>query len=205
MPKKAGPSGKTAGRTVAKPFAKPIARPLAKPLASPWSVLLAIDHIPNDGLHRELEAPANARAAVAALAEVRDVSALTASFDLARDGATIHVTGRVHGRVGQNCVVTLEPIETDIDEVVEATFAPPGAQTPVEEPQRHNTADDPPEPLTGSNIDLGAIATEFLILGIDPYPRKAGVEFAPPAVENDDPHPFAALAALKNGPDGGKT
>ena len=56
---------------------------------------------------------------------MRDVSALTASLDLARDGATILVTGRVRGRVGQNCVVTLEPIETDIDEVVEATFAPP--------------------------------------------------------------------------------
>ena len=74
----------------------------------------------------------------------------------------------------------------------------------ADEARRNNAADDPPEPLTGSSIDLGAIATEFLILGIDPYPRKAGVEFAPPAVENDDPHPFAALAALKNGPDGGK-
>ena len=201
MPKKAGPIGKTADRTFVKPD--------VKRLAPPWSVPVAIDQIPNDGLHRELEAPADARAAVAALAEVRDVTALTATFDLARDGATIQVTGRVRGRVGQNCVVTLEPIETDIDEAVEATFAPPAAQTPAEEPRRHNAAqnstEDPPEPLTGSSIDLGAIATEFLILGIDPYPRKPGVEFAPPAVENDDPHPFAALAALKNRPDGGKT
>ena len=48
-------------------------------------------------------------------------------------------------------------------------------------------------------VDLGVVATEFLSLGIDPYPRKAGVEFAAPAVEDDTPHPFAALAALKKG------
>ena len=197
MPKKAGPIGKTADLT----FAKPV----AKPLAPPWSVPVVVDQIPNDGLHRELEAPAGALAAVAALAEVRDVSALTASLDLARAGATIYVTGRVRGRVGQNCVVTLEPIETDIDEAVEATFAPPAAQASAEEARRHDAGDDPPEPLTGSSIDLGALATEYLILGIDPYPRKPGVEFASPAVENDDPHPFAALAALKNGSDGGKS
>ena len=35
-----------------------------------------------------------------------------------------------------------------------------------------------------ASVDLGAIATEFLILGIDPYPRKAGAEFAP--VKADD-------------------
>ena len=45
----------------------------------------------------------------------------------------------------------------------------------------------------------GAVATEFLLLGLDPYPRKPGAVFdAPPA---DDPasRPFAALAALKKG------
>ena len=47
-------------------------------------------------------------------------------------------------------------------------------------------------------VDLGAIATEFLLLGIDPYPRKPGAVFDAPVAE-DDPssHPFAALAALK--------
>lgn len=201
MSKKAGPAGKMAHKMPD--------RPVGKPLPPPWSIPIAIDQIPDAGLHREIEAPAEARAAVATLAEVRDVSVFTASLDLVRAGTTIHVTGRVRGRVGQNCVVTLEPIETEIDEPVEATFAAPvaqaGAQVPVEQPRRHNAADELPEPLTGASIDLGAIATEFLILGIDPYPRKTGVEFAPPAVENDDPHPFAALAALKNGSGGGKS
>ncbi len=57
--------------------------------------------------------------------------------------------------------------------------------------------DEPPEPLVDGTVDLGALATEFLILGIDPYPRKAGAQFAPPKVEDAGEHPFAALEALK--------
>ncbi len=49
-------------------------------------------------------------------------------------------------------------------------------------------------------MDVGAVATEFLLLAIDPYPRKPGAVFDAP--KNDDPgaHPFAALAALKKPP-----
>ena len=56
---------------------------------------------------------------------------------------------------------------------------------------------DGPEPLTGGVIDLGVIATEFLILAIDPYPRKPGAVFEAPDAPDDSDQPFAALAALK--------
>jgi hypothetical protein len=46
-------------------------------------------------------------------------------------------------------------------------------------------------------VDLGAIASEFLILGIDPYPRKPGVVFEPNLEREAGASPFAALAALK--------
>ncbi len=36
---------------------------------------------------------------------------------------------------------------------------------------------DDPEPLVGGTIDLGALAIEFLIVGLDPYPRKPGAVF----------------------------
>ena len=54
-------------------------------------------------------------------------------------------------------------------------------------------------------VDLGALAIEFLILGIDPYPRKAGAQFAAPAVEDASEHPFAALEALKKPLGGAKS
>jgi hypothetical protein len=79
-------------------------------------------------------------------------------------------------------------------------FIAPGpapALPDVAEPAAAEQA-DPPEVLQHGSIDLGALAVEFLLLGIDPYPRKPGVSFEPPRVV-DDPaaHPFAVLAALK--------
>ena len=58
------------------------------------------------------------------------------------------------------------------------------------------------EPLVDGKIDLGALAIEFLILGLDPYPRKPGAIFQPPADAQPDEGPFAALGVLKKGHDG---
>jgi hypothetical protein len=58
---------------------------------------------------------------------------------------------------------------------------------------------DPPDPIINGRIDLGALACEFLALGLDAYPRKPGAEFAPIIEDagDDKPKPFAALAKLK--------
>lgn len=173
--------------------------------APPWSVPLDADIIPDTGLHREIVATAEICAAVARLADVRAVSQLKASFDLSRAGDIVTVTGRVTATVGQNCVVTLEPLETAVDEPIEMVFAPaPPEGSTAGEDRHRNTLDELPEPLIDDTIDLGAIATEFLILGIEPYPRKEGVAFAPPEVDTEVPHPFAALEALKKRPGGDK-
>lgn len=173
----------------------------------PWSVPVTVEDIPETGLHLELEAPDTVRAAVAQLANVRDVLRLSAVFDLTRRGAGVQVDGQVSGRVGQTCVVTLEPMESDVAETADLRFVP---QAPVEDEMSsdgHSASvdEEPPEPLIGGKVDLGAIATEFFVLGIDPYPRKPGAQFAAPKVEDKGPHPFAALAALKNRPGGGKS
>jgi len=157
---------------------------------TPWSVPVAVEDIPDTGRHMEIEAPAAVRAAVAELAAVRDLPQLSAVFDLTRQGAGAHVSGRVSALVGQTCVVSLEPIESKLDEAIDVTFGPSGAAARTD-------GDEPPEPLVGGSVDLGALATEFLILGIDPFPRKEGVQFAPPKVEAAGEHPFAVLAPLK--------
>ena len=64
---------------------------------------------------------------------------------------------------------------------------------------------DPPEPVEDGHIDLGAVAAEFLALGLDPYPRKPGIAFSgdglvaeqDEAPEEKPDNPFAALARLK--------
>ncbi len=175
----------------------------------PWSVPVAVEDIPEIGLHMAIEAPAATRAAVAELADLRELPRLSAVFDLTREGAMVHVRGQVSARVGQTCVVTLEPIESAVEEAVDLEFAPAAAGGTEAEPKaarkRARGDDEPPEPLVDGTLDLGALATEFLILGIDPYPRKAGAQFAPPKAEDAGEHPFAALEALKKRLGGGQS
>ncbi len=166
---------------------------------------MAVDEIPDTGRHIEIEAPAATCAQVlelvAGLAAVRELLRLSAVFDLTRRGAKVHITGHVNARVAQTCVVTLEPIENAVEEAVDVVFAP----APAEAPQAGLEFDgnalkdgvDPPEPLLGGTVDIGALATEFLVIGVDPYPRKLGAEFAPFKLGDDGPRHFAALAALK--------
>jgi hypothetical protein len=180
-------------------------------IRSPWSAPVAIQDIPETGLHLELEPPEAVRGELAQFAGLRDLPRLTAIFDLERRGPAVHVRGRVSALVGQTCVVTLEPIESEIDEPLDVTFAPlpPGGEAgqagESEMVGLHAEPDEEvPEPLVGGTIDLGALATEFLVLGIEPYPRKPGATFTPPKIEDEGAHPFAALAALKKRPGGGR-
>lgn len=164
-----------------------------------WSAPLAVSDVPESGRHIDLLADAQARAAVARLAGLRDLPRLTASFDVAPHGrGGLAVTGRVSATVGQTCVVTLEPVEKEVDEAIDLVFAPAESLPAVEHGEEVEVPhEDAPEAIIGRHIDLAAIATEFLILGIDPYPRKPDAVFDAPTVRDDSAHPFAALAALK--------
>jgi hypothetical protein len=170
----------------------------------PWRVPIVVAQIPETGLHRDIEAGAAERAAIAEVGGLREVLAASASLDLSpMSGGRFHVEGRVRARIGQTCVVTLDPIENEIDEPIDWIFAPPeqipemadlvddAAESDVEIP-------DPPEPIENGIIDLGRLATDALFLAVDPYPRKKDAVFEPPVVEEDpEDHPFAALKALQ--------
>jgi uncharacterized metal-binding protein YceD (DUF177 family) len=176
---------------------------MSEPVARcPWSMRLDQSDVPETGRHLDLVADAETRAAIAELAEVAGLPRLTAEFDVTRHGrGGLRVVGRVSATVEQICVVTLEPIESAIDEPIDLVFVP--AMTPssegVGEVEMASDAPDEPDELVDGAVDLGAIATEFLILGIDPYPRKADAVFEAPVVGDDSAHPFAELAALKKG------
>jgi uncharacterized metal-binding protein YceD (DUF177 family) len=170
----------------------------------PWRVPVLVAQIPEAGLHRDIEAAGPVREGMAALAGLREILSASASLDVTPSGGgRFHVAGRVRARVGQTCVVTLDPIETDIDEPIDLTFAPsdqiPELSDLVDDAAAsEEEIPDPPEPIANGVIDLGRLATDALLLAIDPYPRKPGAVFEP-LVEADDPedHPFAALRALK--------
>jgi hypothetical protein len=135
---------------------------------------------------------------------VREIESARASFDLTpKRDESVHVRGRVSARVGQTCVVSLDPIENDIVEDIDLVFVPEDRAREFAEPVVDgNDADreipDAPEPIVNGVIDLGRLATDALFLGIDPYPRKPDAVFVPrPSAVDPEDHPFAALKALK--------
>lgn len=186
-------------------------RPMTGP--DPWRAPVTVAHIPDTGLHRELEASAAERQAMADLAGVREILSAQASFDVVpKSGGRVQVTGHVRARVGQTCVVTLDSMESEIDEEVDLIFAPEAEVRRladlIEEGQDDKEPPevaDPPEAIVNGIIDLGRIATDALFLAIDPYPRKPGVVFeAEVAALDPEDHPFAALKALQDNKHGKK-
>jgi uncharacterized metal-binding protein YceD (DUF177 family) len=155
-------------------------------------------------LHRDVEADRAAREAMAEAAGLREILSASASLDVTpKSGGRVHVTGRVRARIGQTCVVTLDPIENELDEPIDLVFAPP-EQIPdlsdlVDEAAESETeTPDPPEPIINGVIDLGRLATDALFLAVDPYPRRPDAVFESPVAAADPmDHPFAALKALR--------
>ena len=170
---------------------------------TPWHFPVAVEDVAESGEGFALVADAEVRSAVARMAGLRDLPRLEANFEVRRHGAGgLHVAGRISATVGQTCVVTLEPLINEVAEDVDLVFVP---QSAVEQPGQNDASDtswEETEPLIGGSIDLGAIATEFLILGLDPYPRKPGAVFQPPPDAALEEGPFAALTALKKDHDG---
>src|SRR5882757_1921138 len=173
----------------------------------PWRVPVVVAQIPETGLHRDIEADQAIRNAVADVGGLREVLSVQASFDVTpNSGGRFHVAGQVRARIGQTCVVTLEEIESEIDESIDLIFAPPDQipqmATLVDEAEEsEEDTPDSPEPIENGIIDLGRLATDALYLAVDPYPRKPKAVFEPlVAAPDPEDHPFAALKALKVAP-----
>lgn len=172
--------------------------------ANPWSFPVLVAQIPDTGMHCEIEANADERRALAEVSGLRDVALANALLDLNLiGGGRVHVTGAVKASIGQTCVVTLDPMESRIDEAIDLIFAPaeqipPLADLVEDAAESDAEIPDPPEPIVNGMIDLGRLATDALFLAIDPYPRKADAVFDAPVIPDDpEDHPFAALKVLK--------
>ncbi|MGH6851641.1 MAG: YceD family protein [Methylocella sp.] len=167
--------------------------------------MLAVETVPDTGLDIRLFASKTECAALADDYGLAAVQAFEAGFHIGKQGPERYkVCGVLRALVTQTCVVSLEPFETLVSALVDVDFAP--SRQPLGEPaSRKRTAggaaalagpQDPPDPMVNGQINLGALAAEFLALNLDLYPRKPGVAFADTNVGGDlcgTDSPFAVL------------
>ncbi|HEX9167362.1 MAG TPA: DUF177 domain-containing protein [Roseiarcus sp.] len=171
--------------------------------AGPLTRVARVDALPKEGQTVTIEASPAEREALASVYGLPEIAVLTAILRLepVGDGGA-RVTGAVHGELTQVCVVSLEPFAATVDEAVDVRFAPQSEEDSARRPARETLTlsvadEDDPDPLVDGKIDLGALTAEFFAIGLDPYPRKPGVEFVAPAEQTPSDSPFAALVAKR--------
>jgi uncharacterized metal-binding protein YceD (DUF177 family) len=117
--------------------------------------------------------------------------------------------GRLRADVVQECVVTLEPLRSQVAEQFERSYSAVVEAADLEI-EVDPSSDDPPDQLVDGAIDVGEAMAEQLALSLDPYPRKPGARFAAndaaadvagPSGEADSTDGNSPFAALKQSPE----
>ena len=169
-----------------------------------FSVPLRVDQIPADGKRVRLEADPDARRRIAEALSIAEVVALRADLKVDPVGNRVFaVRGTVVATIVQTDVVTLDPVRQEIAEDVDLTLVPAengvAARHHAMATGKREESGEPPDLYHNGRIDLGAVASEQLALGLDPYPRAPGVAFGGHIEDDDAPvSPFAALERLKD-------
>jgi hypothetical protein len=174
---------------------------MSAPLA--WSH--RVSGIPDGGLHIARAASAAERAVLAEALEVVSCEEARAKYVITTLGrGRYRMAGEVAARLTQNCVVTLEPLATQVAEALDVEFWPADAVPGALHTEAEVLGLPDIEPIEHGVIDAGRVVFETLVAGVDPYPRKEGASLAwheqagsPGAGAAG---PFGKLKALKKKP-----
>ncbi|MDR1828215.1 MAG: DUF177 domain-containing protein [Methylobacteriaceae bacterium] len=162
-------------------------------MVNEFSRPFSLDKLPLNGADVVITTDADDRVALARRLKVPEIGSFSAHLHVSGDSDKARVQGEVTAEVVQECGVTLELFSQTVTEPVDVVFVSDktladGAADPVDEPDR----------IVNGRIDLGALAAEFLALGIDPFPRKPGAVFSYTEDNSQESSPFSGLETLKN-------
>lgn len=152
----------------------------AHPVQPEFSRMISADRVTQDETVERIVATPAEREALAGRLELQALDQLDVELRLkrVRGGQVIRVSGRIAAEVVQTCVVTLNPVRNRIDESFVSYFAPAHmVRQDVVELDIDPEAEEEPEALQDGGIDVGELATQYLSLALDPYPRCPDVEF----------------------------
>ena len=171
---------------------------------------------PKTGHRQSFVATAAERQGVAEALDLTNCPILSATFSVrARPGGRYSVSGRIQASIEQACVVTLDPITTQLDEDFAGEFCPASDLAQPSAVEAHFDPDEEDEPMAieDGQLAVGQLVYEHLALAIDPFPRLTGADSMPAEqgprgarlagahTPDAKPNPFAVLAKLKRGKD----
>ncbi len=154
---------------------------------------------------RDIEATAKEREKLAERFNLLTLDRLSAHVRIIRkgqgDSIRISVSGHLAAKVSQSCVITLEPISSDIQADFDTVFDSDAADLTTDydlDPEN----EDMPEEIVDGVVDLGELVAQILAIEIDPFPRKDGIDSTEITLESTDSgeNPFSVLEKLKSGP-----
>ena len=130
------------------------------------------------------------RAALAKRFGLLELSHLSANITLTKEpdpSQPIKMSAHIRGNVVQECVVSLAPVASVIEEQVTCAFAPnDDTQQDKMEIDIDPNVEDPPEPVIDGRFDAGELIAEHFGLHLEPFPRAEGAEFDPSTISSDE-------------------
>lgn len=150
-----------------------------------------IEKIPKQGLSLSVKLTESERKTLQAMLDLVDIQNFEVDVEIKKAGAqSYRLKGRVSADIVQNCIVTLERLNSSLQEDIDTRFLPafPKHAKPNESQEITETIDINPleqsdtEGIVDNVLNVGKVIYETFATAIEPYPRKNDVSF-----EWDDP------------------
>jgi uncharacterized metal-binding protein YceD (DUF177 family) len=170
------------------------------------SRLMVVDRIKGDYFDLTIEATNEELRDLAKRFDLVELKYLTAILVLTptRSKPTFHLKATFEASVVQRCVVTLEPVPSDLKGAFECDYAQEIEAEDIDVVEFDEMTEDPPEPIVNGEFDLGIMLTEQFGLELNPFPRATGADFDEvrdatngKLEDKDSNNPFAVLKNLK--------
>ena len=162
-----------------------------------FSRIVDIAKISPKGLRLKETASADECAALTKRFDIRAVKSFTMQLEVSpwrKKG--LRAVGQATAEIEQICGVTLDPMQSRIEEPLDIFLLPEHMTQPVEADENL----DMPDSLVDGKADLGEIAVQCLSLAIDPYPRSQAAPLEHIESREVEDNPFAALKQLQEKP-----
>jgi hypothetical protein len=160
----------------------------------------AVHDIPDSGLSTTRHAAPDELERVAQALDLLACSSLVATCTITpAGGGHYRLVGRLQASLQQACVVTLEPVASQIDEAFDVYFWPEADIPPPASGEVDLDEGLEPEPIVAGQIEVGRVVFECLAGGVNLFPRKAdaALDRASAGPDGGSDSPFAVLTRIK--------